>query len=94
MNGAENSSKVLKLSGGVLILVFFVTLLRTAWISDDALITTRTVLNLLGGYGASFNIDERVQAYTHPLWFLILFLDLRFSRMCISLFFRSRFFFQ
>lgn len=47
-------------------------ILRTAWISDDAAITLRTVLNLLNGYGPTFNLDERVQAYTHPLWFLLL----------------------
>lgn len=49
-----------------------VELVRTAWISDDAAITLRTVLNLLHGFGARFNVDERVQAYTHPLWFLLL----------------------
>lgn len=56
----------------VVLLVALVELLRTAWISDDAAITLRTVLNLLNGFGAGFNIDERVQAYTHPLWFLLL----------------------
>lgn len=56
----------------MLLLLFFVTLMRTAWLSDDASITLRTVLNLLHGYGATFNIDERVQAYTHPLWFLLI----------------------
>ena len=45
------------------------TVVRFAWISDDALITARSVLNVLHGYGANFNIDERVQSYTHPLWF-------------------------
>lgn len=44
--------------------------LRYAWLSDDALITSRTVLNALAGYGPDFNIDERVMGYTHPLWFL------------------------
>jgi arabinofuranosyltransferase len=29
-------------------------------------------MNLLNGYGPTFNIDERVQPYTHPLWFLLL----------------------
>jgi arabinofuranosyltransferase len=43
--------------------------LRFAWLSDDALITARSVLNLLHGYGPVFNIDERVMSYTHPLWF-------------------------
>lgn len=45
--------------------------LRTAWVSDDAEITLRSVLNFVHGYGPNYNIDERVQAYTHPLWFLI-----------------------
>lgn len=43
-----------------------------AWLSDDALITVRTALNTVHGYGLVFNIDERVQSYTHPLWFFIL----------------------
>ncbi|MEJ2612229.1 MAG: hypothetical protein P8179_19725, partial [Candidatus Thiodiazotropha sp.] len=53
-------------------LLFLLVLLRTAWISDDAAITLRTVLNFIHGFGPTFNIDERVQAYTHPLWFFIL----------------------
>ena len=53
-------------------LLFLLVLLRTAWISDDAAITLRTVLNFINGFGPTFNIDERVQAYTHPLWFFIL----------------------
>ena len=56
----------------VILTVWFLELIRTAWISDDAAITLRCVLNLLHGYGATFNIDERVQPYTHPLWFLII----------------------
>ena len=55
-----------------LLAVFCVEVVRTAWISDDAAITLRTVLNWLYGYGPRFNVDERVQAYTHPLWFLTL----------------------
>ena len=45
----------------VVLTVGFLELIRTAWISDDAAITLRCVLNLLHGYGATFNIDERVQ---------------------------------
>ena len=47
-------------------------LVRTAWVSDDAQITLRAVLNLTHGYGPVFNLDERVQAYTHPLWYGLL----------------------
>lgn len=55
-------------------LVFIATLLvaRVAWISDDALITLRTALNLSNGWGSGFNATEQVQAYTHPLWFLLI----------------------
>ena len=48
--------------------VFAVILCRTAWVSDDAFITFRTVDNLLSGYGLRWNVVERVQSYTHPLW--------------------------
>jgi len=45
--------------------------IRVAWIADDSLITLRTALNLANGFGAGFNPDESIQAYTHPLWFLL-----------------------
>ena len=56
----------------VILTVALVELIRTAWISDDAAITLRCVLNFINGYGPTFNIDERVQTYTHPLWFLLI----------------------
>jgi arabinofuranosyltransferase len=43
-----------------------------AWLSDDAYITFRTVDNFSNGYGLTWNTAERVQAYTHPLWFFLL----------------------
>jgi len=52
----------------VWLVLFAVVLLRTAWLSDDALITLRTVLNLTHGYGLTYNLHERVQTFTHPLW--------------------------
>ncbi len=55
-----------------LLVVYAVVLIRTAWICDDAYITLRTVDNLLQGYGLTWNPAERVQAYTHPLWMLLL----------------------
>jgi arabinofuranosyltransferase len=45
--------------------------IRTSWASDDAIITFRSLENFLHGYGPVFNIGERVQTFTHPLWFLI-----------------------
>ena len=45
--------------------------LRIAWMSDDALITLRTALNITHSWGPGYNATERVQAYTHPLWLLL-----------------------
>lgn len=54
-----------------LILVFLIILNR-AWMSDDAYITLRTVDNFINGYGLTWNVNERVEVYTHPLWMLLL----------------------
>ena len=43
---------------------------RSAWIADDALITFRSVQNLVDGYGPRWNVEDRVQTFTHPLWML------------------------
>lgn len=61
-----------------LFLVFFsYVFIINAWVSDDAYITFRTVDNFLSGYGLTWNISERVQAYTNPLWmFTISFFNL------------------
>jgi arabinofuranosyltransferase len=58
--------------GAVGSLLLLVVLVRTAWVSDDAFITLRTVHHALEGHGLRFNVAERVQAYTHPLWMLLL----------------------
>lgn len=52
--------------------IFLFELIRTAFITDDAGITLRTVMNFIHGFGPTFNVAERVQAYTHPLWFLLI----------------------
>ena len=46
-------------------------LVRTAWLSDDAYITFRTADNFIHGYGLTWNISERVQTYTNPLWLFL-----------------------
>ena len=48
-----------------------VLLVRTAWVGDDAYITFRTISNFLNGFGLRWNVDERVQSYTHPLWMFV-----------------------
>ncbi|HEY3698376.1 MAG TPA: hypothetical protein VGK97_03530 [Spongiibacteraceae bacterium] len=53
--------------------IFFVyVLVNSAWVTEDAFITFRSVLNFVNGYGPVWNIGERVQVFTHPLWFLLL----------------------
>lgn len=53
-------------------LVSAFVLVRTAWLCEDAYITFRTIDNWVNGYGLRWNVDERVQVYTHPLWMLAL----------------------
>jgi arabinofuranosyltransferase len=43
-----------------------------AWVHEDAFITFRVVENLVSGFGPVFNVGERVQVFTHPLWFFAL----------------------
>jgi len=56
----------------LLLLAFAWVFFASAWMSDDAWITLRTVDQLLAGNGLRFNAAERVQAFTHPLWALLL----------------------
>ena len=47
-------------------------LLGTAWMGDDAFITMRVIDNFVNGYGLRYNVAERVQAFTHPLWLMVI----------------------
>ena len=47
-------------------------LLASAWMSDDAFITLRTIDNFVNGYGLRWNVAERVQSFTHPAWLFVL----------------------
>lgn len=70
---AIGSSIIVRHAAGFAALTLIaIVLVRTAWVCDDAYITFRTVDNLLHGYGARWNVAERVQSYTHPLWMLLL----------------------
>ena len=60
---------VLRIFG--LIALIYIALI-TCWISDDAQITFRQILNFINGDGITFNFGERVQAFSHPLWFILL----------------------
>lgn len=68
------------LSIGLILTLFLVLWYNHAWISDDSLITLRTVNNFVEGRGMVWNPGERVQVFTHPLWFLILSIGIFFVR--------------
>ncbi len=56
----------------ILFALFSAVIIKNAWLSDDAFITFRVVDNLVSGYGPVWNVAERGQAFTHPLWLLLL----------------------
>jgi arabinofuranosyltransferase len=53
-------------------LVIGYAFVRTAAITEDAFITFRVIDNAVNGHGLVWNVGERVQPYTHPLWALLL----------------------
>jgi len=54
------------------VLAFTVVVLKAARLSDDAYITFRTVDNFVNDNRLTWNLAERLQAYTHPLWMFFL----------------------
>jgi arabinofuranosyltransferase len=62
----EKGAIALALTGYLFLIV------KDAWVSDDAYITLRVVDNFTHGYGLTWNVDERVQVFTHPLWMFML----------------------
>jgi arabinofuranosyltransferase len=58
--------------GAVGVLAFSLLFLKNAWVDEDAYITFRSVEQLFAGNGPRWNPHERVQAFTHPLWLVIL----------------------
>ncbi len=55
----------------VAVLFTLFIILLNSWVDEDAFVTYRAISNFISGYGLRFNIDERVQAFTHPLWLFI-----------------------
>lgn len=68
---AANRWSIIFVSITVLAL-FSIAFFQTAWVAEDAFITFRTIDNALNGLGLTWNPGERVQTYTHPLWFALL----------------------
>jgi len=55
-----------------MLMIFIALLVQTSWVEEDAFITLRTSYNFIHGYGLRWNIAERVQTYTNPLWMFLL----------------------
>ncbi|MBL9077593.1 MAG: hypothetical protein JNL08_08825 [Planctomycetes bacterium] len=71
--GSTSRSRWVWIAAVVLLCAFMVgALVLASWLCDDAYITFRSVENLIAGYGPRWNVDERVQTYTHPAWFWLL----------------------
>lgn len=74
-NLADNRELTFLVKINVLVIflaLFAIILLGNAWVNDDAYITFRTIDNFINGYGLRWNVAERVQAYTNPLWMFVL----------------------
>ncbi|MBM4062676.1 MAG: hypothetical protein FJ265_16500 [Planctomycetes bacterium] len=68
----RSASRALRIAAGLAGLYLLFVLVRVAWLCDDAYITFRTVENAIAGHGLRWNVADRVQTYTHPLWMLLL----------------------
>ncbi|HEX9596857.1 MAG TPA: hypothetical protein VF982_08270, partial [Anaerolineales bacterium] len=70
----------LKLALGLGFVAVTWLVLSHAWFSDDAYFSFRSIDNFVNGYGLTWNVQERVQGYTHPLWVLLLSVYYFFTR--------------
>ncbi len=68
-NHSNSLEKLLIILG---LLTFLVLTTRRAWMGDDAFISLRVVDNFVNGHGLVYNLGERVQVFTHPLWLFLL----------------------
>ena len=68
----DRRKKVSYLFFAVFLFVYVFIVLRNGWLCDDAYISLRTVDNFVNGFGLTWNVAERVQAFTHPLWILLI----------------------
>ena len=71
--------------------VLLAVVLARASVMEDAYITFRVVDNVVNGFGLRWNLHERVQAYTNPLWlfahvpFYVLYDDIVIDTLMVSL---------
>jgi len=65
-------ARVMWLGFGAVLAVFAVLAWNRRWMADDGLIVLRTVRQILAGNGPVYNISERVEVNTSPLWTAVL----------------------
>ena len=66
----DDPNRVYRLGGWIGCGLLMLAATWRAWVCNDAYITFRVIDNLVNGYGLRWNVDERVQVFTHPLWML------------------------
>jgi arabinofuranosyltransferase len=75
MQPAGNSNTTYPTWHTVVLSVFLsitvISLLFNSWTSDDAFFTFRVVDNFIHGFGLRYNVFDRVQVYTNPLWMMV-----------------------
>ncbi|MES2388940.1 MAG: hypothetical protein V4543_13135, partial [Bacteroidota bacterium] len=55
------------------------TILKNAWVGEDSYIAWRSAKHLVEGHGLRWNIAERVQVFTDPLWLLVVSIFYKFT---------------
>lgn len=68
----DKAARIARPASWAVLTVLLALILAPAWVCDDAYITMRTVDNAVHGFGLRWNVAERVQTYTHPLWMMSL----------------------
>ena len=69
VHASTDTQRTLRTLGLALLAIL---LLRTAWVSDEAYLTLRSVEHAASDFGLRWNVSDRVQVYDSPLWMLVL----------------------
>ena len=67
--------KFIKSITPLILITFVITIIvfmKNAWVSDDAYILFRSLEQLVAGNGPVYNLHNRVQVFTSPLWYFVL----------------------
>lgn len=71
-DNTDNINKIILFLSVVVIIFGLYRAIDLSWVCDDIFITFRYVDNFLQGKGIVYNAGERVEGYTHFLWFVML----------------------